>query len=111
MLTSAIVSKFIDVLAHANMEDNPEFMNVVNESITKTYTALNIEGDVPVCQSKSIVFTPDIALTTPASTEAAPKKKRGWPKGKPRKPKPATSMPAVAPSDDSQGDDSVTVTP
>lgn len=98
MLTSALVSKFIDVLAHTDVEDNPDFITVVNNAIDTTYAALNVEGDRPVCQSKAIVFTPDIALTPANSTATAPKKKRGWPKGKPRKPRPATSMPAVAPS-------------
>lgn len=96
MLTSALISKFIDVLGQADVEDNPAFIDVVNRSITKTYAALLPEEESPVCQAK-IVFTPDKELGEVTLTPI--KKKRGWPKGKPRKPKPAASLLAVVPED------------
>ena len=33
MLTSTLVSKLIDVLAHTDLEDNPDFMTVVNDAL------------------------------------------------------------------------------
>ena len=107
MLTSTLVSKLIDVLAHTDLEDNPDFMTVVNDAVDTTYTALNIEGARPMCQSKTVAFAPDEPITV-ASSEP-PKKKRGWPKGKPRKPRPAASSPAIAPLDSQE--ESVTVDP
>ena len=95
MLTSTLVSKLIDVLAHTDLEDNPDFMTVVNDAVDTTYTALNIEGARPMCQSKTVAFTPDETITV-ASSEP-PKKKRGWPKGKPRKPRPAPSTQVIQP--------------
>jgi hypothetical protein len=97
MLTSALISKFIDVLGQANVEDNPSFIEVVNTSIEKTYTSLLPEEQAPVCQSK-IAFTPAMDLGNVTLTPT--KKKRGWPKGKPRKPKPASSTLAVSPLDE-----------
>lgn len=98
MLTSALISKFIDVLGQADVEDNPAFMDVVNTAITKTYASLLPDEQAPVCQSK-VVFTPTIELGAVTLTPA--KKKRGWPKGKPRKPKPAGSLLAVNPAESS----------
>lgn len=101
MLTSTLVSKLIDVLAHTDLEDNPDFMTVVNDAVAAvdttyiTYNALNIEGARPMCQSKTVAFTPDETITV-ASSEP-PKKKRGWPKGKPRKPRPAPSTQVIQP--------------
>lgn len=95
MLTSALISKFIDVLAQADVESNPDFITVVNNAIDETYESLSIEGVRPMCASK-IAFTPTASLE--GATLEAPKKKRGWPKGKPRKPK-AKSMEALPVSD------------